>query len=41
MAKHWLVKSVYLPAHIIAGWVITTLAAVSFTGIVRREDDAD
>ena len=43
---HWtpqaLARQVGLPAaHIIAGWVITTLAAVSFTGIVRREDDAD
>jgi len=35
--KHWFVKSVYLPFHIISGWVVTTLAAVSFTGLVRQE----
>ncbi len=35
--SHWLVKSVYLPFHIISGWVVTTLAAVSFTGLVRLE----
>ncbi|MEM9374161.1 MAG: hypothetical protein AAGA55_11005 [Planctomycetota bacterium] len=35
--SNWFVKSVYLPFHIISGWVVTTLAAVSFTGLVRQE----
>ncbi|MBL4697662.1 MAG: hypothetical protein JKX70_02395 [Phycisphaerales bacterium] len=31
------VKSVYLPVHILMGWIVTTLAAVSVTGLVRHE----
>ena len=34
-----LVKSVYLPLHILVGWVVTTLAAVSITGLVRHEKE--
>ena len=37
--KDGLVKKLYLPFHILAGWVITTLAAVSVTGLVRHEKD--
>lgn len=33
------VKSFYLPFHILAGWVVTTLAAVSVTGLVRHEKE--
>ena len=31
------VKSLYLPVHILMGWVVTTLAAVSISGLVRHE----
>ncbi|MGJ8636855.1 MAG: hypothetical protein ACSHX5_08430 [Phycisphaerales bacterium] len=37
--KHWLVKRVYLPFHILSGWVVTTLAAVSVTGLVRHHKE--
>jgi len=37
--KHWAVKRVYLPFHILAGWIVTTLAAVSVTGLVRHEKE--
>ena len=42
--KYWtpkdgLVKKLYLPIHILAGWVVTTLAAVSVTGLVRHEKE--
>tara|TARA_R110002072_G_scaffold99853_2_gene219677 strand:- start:526 stop:2103 length:1578 start_codon:yes stop_codon:yes gene_type:complete len=33
------VKSFYLPFHILGGWVVTTLAAVSVTGLVRHEKE--
>tara|TARA_R110002073_G_scaffold37866_4_gene109336 strand:- start:238756 stop:239541 length:786 start_codon:yes stop_codon:yes gene_type:complete len=33
------VKRLYLPFHILAGWVVTTLAAVSVTGLVRHEKE--
>lgn len=33
------VRSLYLPLHIIMGWVVTSLFVVSFTGLVRRGDE--
>lgn len=33
------VRWLYLPLHILAGWGITTLFVVSFTGLVRRGDE--
>jgi hypothetical protein len=37
--KDGLVRWLYLPVHIMMGWVITTLFVVSFTGLVRRGDE--
>ncbi len=36
--RTWWVKRVYLPLHILGGWVVTTLFAVSFTGLVRGQE---
>ncbi len=35
--KDGIIKRLYLPLHIIAGWIVTTMAALSFTGLVRHE----
>ncbi len=37
--SHWAVKRIYLPIHILMGWIVTTLAAVSVTGLVRHEKE--
>ena len=36
----WWAKSVYLPFHIISGWVIATLFVASFTRLMRSEHQA-
>jgi len=33
----WFVKTVYLPFHIISGWIVATLFAASFTRLARQE----
>ncbi len=34
----WFVKNVYLPFHIVMGWVIATLFVASFTRLMRHQD---
>ena len=36
-AWRWIVKQIYLPFHIIMGWVIATLFAASFTKLARHD----
>ncbi|HED54713.1 MAG TPA: hypothetical protein ENJ00_11015 [Phycisphaerales bacterium] len=36
--RTWWVRTIYLPAHILFGWIITTMFAVSFSGLVRKAE---
>jgi len=37
LSWNWLVKNLFLPLHIIMGWVLATLFVASFTRLMRQE----